>query len=56
MNFENDIIKHTIKDNIEYLQFKRLLKYPNVNHAYILSTHDMNFRMMNDFSEIDRAR
>ena len=55
MNFENEIIKHTIKDGIEYLQFKDLLKYPQINHAYILKTNNMNFRMREDNSQLEQT-
>ncbi len=55
MNFENEIIKHTDLGNIEYIQFKRLLKYPNIKHAYVLSSYDMNFRAGKDFCNIDKV-
>lgn len=56
MIFENSDIKHVVKDNIEYLQFKKLLAHEEVNHAYILSSHDMNFRVGNNFEFIDRVK
>ncbi len=56
MSFENEIIKHIKKDEIEYLQFKNLLKYSNINHAYILKTHDMNFRLGKDFWRLDLVK
>ena len=56
MIFENDIIKHIENKNIEYIQFKKLLKYPEINHAYIFKTHDMNFRVKTDFSQIEQTK
>ena len=56
MNFENDDIKHVVKENIEYLQFKKLLTHNEVNHAYILSCHDMNFRVGKDFENIEQVK
>ena len=56
MKFENDIIRHVENENIEYIQFKRLLKYPNINHAYIFKTHNMNFRVKTDFSQIEQTK
>ena len=41
----NDIYTIQVKDNIEYLTFNRLLEYPEVKHAYILKTNNMNFRL-----------
>lgn len=56
MNFENDEIKHVITNNIDYLQFKRLLKYPEINHAYVLKTHDMTFRLGTNFRHIGNVK
>jgi len=33
------------KNGIKYLQFKKLLKYPEIQHLYILKSKDMNFRL-----------
>lgn len=38
---------------MEYIQFKRLLEYPELKHAYILRTNEMNFRLGKDFSKIE---
>ena len=44
MDFSNENIVHIKKENIEYIQFKKLLKYSDIiNHAYILGL-DKNFR------------
>ncbi len=51
--FENNDIKHVINEEIEYIQFKRLLEYPEISHAYILKTNNMNFRMRTNFRNID---
>lgn len=54
-SFESDIIKHTVKENIEYIQFKELLKYKEVNHAYILKTNSMDFRSRTNFRNIENV-
>lgn len=51
--FENNNIKHVINEKIEYIQFKKLLEYPEINHAYILKPNNMNFRMKTNFRNIE---
>ncbi len=46
MNLSNDIVIHKNEAGIEYLQFKKLLEYPNIKHGYALK--DLNFRRYND--------
>ncbi len=55
MSFENEIIKETDKDNIEFIQYKRLLAH-NIKHAYVLSSHDMNFRLGKDFWRLELVK
>lgn len=43
MNLSNEKIIHVKKENYEFLQFKRLLRYPNIAHAYSVGI-DKNFR------------
>ena len=40
---ENKNIIHVIKDDVEYIQFKKLLEY-GIKHAYTLKKDGMNFR------------
>ncbi len=42
-DLSNENILHIKKEGIEYLQFKRLLEYPQIIHAYSLGT-DKNYR------------
>ncbi len=42
MDLSNDIIVHQRVGEVEYLQFRKLLEYPNLKHAYGLK--DLNFR------------
>ena len=56
MNYNENEIEIIQKPDIDYIQFKRLLRYPNINHAYILKTHDMNFRVGKDFRLIDQVK
>ena len=46
----------TTKDQIQYLQFKRLLAFPEVKHAYILKSHDMNFRLGTNFRHLETVK
>ena len=45
MNLSNENIVHIKKDGLEYLQFKKLLQYPEIAQAYILGL-DKNFRII----------
>ncbi len=53
---ENDIIKMTDDGKIAYIQFKNLLKYKNINHAYVLKTYGMNFRVGTNFRLIESVK
>ena len=47
MDLSNDTVIHVKKDDIEYLQFKRLLEYDNIIlHCYSLGTK-VNFKTGN---------
>lgn len=41
-DLSNDVIIHQKKDNIEYLQFRKLLEYTKIVHCYTLSTNDFD--------------
>ena len=44
MNLTNDNIIHTTGENIDYIQFRRLLEYKDIiNHAYTLRNKDIYF-------------
>ena len=51
-----NVIKITKTSEVDFLQFKRLLNYKNVNHAYILKTHNMSFRCGKDFRMIEDVK
>ena len=42
-NLSNKNMIHVIKDNISYLQFRKLLEYPEIAHAYTVGL-DNNLR------------
>ncbi len=44
IDLSNENIIHVKKNGIEYLQFRKLLKYDNIFHCYTLKTGDLNFR------------
>lgn len=44
MNLSNENILHIKKDDIEYLQCKKLLEFDNLVHCYTLSVNNVDFR------------
>ena len=42
MNLSNDVVVHKKIGEIEVLQFRKLLEFPNIKHAYALK--NLNFR------------
>ena len=56
MDLENDKVVHIKKDKIDYLQFRDLLGYPQINHAYIIKPHGMNFRLGTDFHNLEMVK
>ena len=59
----NETIIHKAYDNIEIIQFKRLLEYPNLVHGYTLKKHGINFSkkienketLQNSYERISKA-
>ena len=47
-DLSNENIVHIKKDNLEYIQFKKLLEFKNIIHCYTLKTTDLNFRSYNN--------
>ncbi len=51
-NLSNENVIHVKKENVEYIQFRRLLEYNNVlNHCYTLKNHDLDFSMHGETSK-----
>ena len=49
MDLSNENIIHIKKDNVEYIQFRKLLEYKNITHCYTLkSDGKLNFRSENN--------
>lgn len=46
-DLSNENIIHVKKNDIEYLQFKKLLEYENIVHCYTLKTGELNFKKAN---------
>ena len=42
-NLSNDVIVHKKQAGIEYIQFKRLLMYPEIEHCYTMRHNGMDF-------------
>ena len=51
MDLSNDNVIHVKKDGVEYLQFRRLLEYENVAHAYALKPTDVRMHQDNNVYE-----
>ena len=51
MNLSNKNIIHKSNNGVEYIQFKRLLEFPEVKHAYIIGL-DKSFKIYNDDEHI----
>ncbi len=47
MNLTNDIIIHKNVDGIEFIQFRRLLEFPNLRHCYTLRKNRINVQIKN---------
>lgn len=44
-DLSNEFVIHKRQNGIEYLQFKKLLKYPEVEHCYTMRSSEMDFRI-----------
>ena len=45
-DLSNENVIHVKKENVEYIQFRRLLEYSNVlNHCYTLKNYNLDFSM-----------
>lgn len=53
MDLSNQAVCHIKKEKIEYLQFRKLLEYPELVHCYTLRAKDVSFRAKPDYSDID---
>lgn len=45
MNLTNEIIIHQNVNGIEFIQFRKLLKFPNVRHCYTLRRNEINVQI-----------
>lgn len=55
-SLENEVVRHVVTESVEYLQFKRLLAYPEIKHAYILKANDLNFRVGKGLHRIEAVK
>lgn len=44
-NLSNEVVLHKNQEGIHYLQFRKLLKYPEIHHCYTMCQSEMNFRI-----------
>lgn len=54
-NLSNENIIHVCKNNIEYIQFKKMLEYPEIEHCYTIRNNGLNFRIYEDDSVLERS-
>lgn len=54
MDLTNDVVIHVKKGDVQYLQFRRLLEFPKLQHAYIIKPLD--FRMRNSEIVIENCK
>lgn len=45
MNFTNDVIVHQNINGTEFIQFRKLLEFPNVSHCYTLRKNGINIQI-----------
>lgn len=48
MDFTNDVIIHQNINGTEFIQFKKLMEFPNVKHCYTLRKNEINIQVKND--------
>ncbi len=47
-DLSNDVVIQKSKQGVEYLQFKKLLEYPEIEHCYTMRHGEINFRIYED--------
>ncbi len=52
MDFTNNIVVHIKQGNCEYLQFRRLLKYSNIKHAYCIKPANFSLKNTKETNEV----
>lgn len=50
-NLSNDVVVHKKKNGIEYLQFRKLLEYPEIVHCYTLKANDFDIAGNDTYEE-----
>lgn len=56
MDLSNDVVIHVTKDGIEYLQFRKLLQYKGLVHAYTLKPIDIKGKSKDDDNYVKICR
>ncbi len=54
-NLSNKNIIHKKENGIEYIQFRRLLDYPEIEHCYTIRKNDLNFRIYESDSILQQS-
>ena len=45
MDFTNDVLIHKNINGTEFIQFRKLLEFPNVKHCYTLRKNGINIQV-----------
>ena len=54
-DLSNENIVHIKKDGVEYIQFKRLLEYPEIQHCYTLRNDNLDFKIDGDIQVLETS-
>lgn len=54
-DLSNETIVHIKKDGVEYIQFKRLLEYPEIQHCYTLRNDNLDFKIDGDIQVLETS-
>ena len=52
---ENEFVIQKQKNGCFYLQFKKLLEYPELKHMYVLKNGDMNFKKVDSIEKLEQT-
>lgn len=50
-DLSNSVMIQKEKNGISYLQFRKLLEFPEISHMYVLKNNDLSFKRKNDTKE-----
>ena len=54
-DLSNENIVHIKKDGVEYIQFRRLLEYPEIQHCYTLRNDNLDFKINGNIQVLETS-